>query len=409
MPYDGVASAFLPEGYASTANFNNFQLNSDINVVYNTNIGDKLTSSTTGGFNYQYSQGLFTLAQGRDLAQFITTVAGANVILEPLRTDARQRIGGGFLQETLGWDEKLFLTLAGRIDASSVFSEDERTNFYPKVGMSYVLSEEPFFQSSGLSSVFSAFKLRASYGESGSLTAIGPYDRFTDYAPGALLTQSAVNVSEDILGDEDIRVESLQELELGIDLAVVAGRVGLSLSYYSQEIDDLIVPINLAASQGGRSIVTNVGSMENSGIEISLNATPVQTNDLEWSLFGNFSSNDNEVTRIDFGAGQALNIRSQAGAPAQVRPGEALSVFYGSYIARDENGDPLLTPEGYLQRERGNPDTGEVMRDADGQPEGEFLDKVIGDPNPDYILGFGTSFRYKKINRGCGFRVCTGC
>ncbi|MCG8389497.1 MAG: SusC/RagA family TonB-linked outer membrane protein, partial [Cytophagales bacterium] len=133
VPYDGVNIAFFPDGYASVANVNNFQLNSDINISYFKHLSNSITSNTTVGYNFQYSQGLFTLSQGRRLTPNVSNVAGANIILEPRRTDVRQRIWGWFVQETLGWDEKLFLTLAGRIDGSTVFSEDNRNNFYPKI------------------------------------------------------------------------------------------------------------------------------------------------------------------------------------------------------------------------------------------------------------------------------------
>ncbi len=408
VPYNGVNIAFFPDGYASVANANNFQLNSDINISYFKNLSNSITSNTTVGYNFQYSQGLFTLSQGRRLTPNVSNVAGANIILEPRRTDVRQRIWGWFVQETLGWDEKLFLTLAGRIDGSTVFSEDNRNNFYPKIGASYVISEEEFFQNSPLSNVLSTVKLRGSYGEAGNLTAISAFDRFTRYNPNSLQGATSVTLLRDQFGNEDIAVERQKEFEFGTDLSLLQGRLGLTFNYYAQEIDDLILNIELAASEGANSVLTNVGSMENQGIELVVNAVPLKTNDFEWSLWANYARNRNEVTRINFGTGDALTINNQAVAPIRIIEGEPLSVFFGSYFARDENGDELLSEEGYLQFERGNVDTGQPQRDSEGNPEGEVLERVVGDPNPDFTLGFGSDFRYKKLNFGVVFESVQG-
>ncbi|MBC9798276.1 SusC/RagA family TonB-linked outer membrane protein, partial [Sinomicrobium sp. FJxs] len=109
----------------------------------------------------------------------------------------------------------------------------------------------------------------------------------------------------------------------------------------------------------------------------------------------NFSTNKNEVTNT---SGGPISIASVSGALPQVREGEPLGVFYGTYYARNGDGSLLLTSEGLPQEERGDLATGQPQRDADGQPMGDQLKKVIGDPNADYILGIGTSLRYKKLS-----------
>ena len=391
-PYEPVNPSYFNDGYASTANNNAFLVNTDINVSYNIDLSDELTSTTSAGYNHQFIKSEYAVAQGRGLAPFVRTVNGASVILNPTANVARTRIWGYYLQQTFGVSDKLFITAAGRIDGSSSFGPDNRNIFYPKLSASYVLSDEEFWQNS-LANTINAMKVRVSWGKAGNLTAIGPYDRFNTYLANNLAGQSVFNQSN-TLANNDVKPEIMTELEIGADLSFFNSRVGLAFTYYQQEIDDLLVNRALAASQGGTNITTNVGSLENSGIEILLSANAVRTTDMDWNIGVNFSANENKVTNL--GQGQVA-IPNVTGAPIFLVDGEPIGVFFGTYDARDDNGNILLTPDGLRQTEKGDETTNTPMRDSDGQPTGTNLRRVIGDPNPDYIIGFNTSFRYKRF------------
>ncbi|MBK8969630.1 MAG: SusC/RagA family TonB-linked outer membrane protein [Saprospiraceae bacterium] len=390
-PYPNVNNTYFNDGYASTANNNVFLINNDINASYKLDFGN-ITLNTQAGYSNQFSKNTYVVAQGRGLAPFVSTVNGASIVLNPAATDARFRIWGYYLQETVGFKDRLFLTAAVRMDGASTFSEDNRNILYPKVSASYLLSSEPFWKDSRLGNIVSTAKLRASWGQSGNLTAIGPYDRFSTFTTGNLAGSIAINQSN-TLANPDVKPERATELEFGADIALFSDRLGLVFTWYSQEIEDLLVNRSLAASQGGRAITNNIGTLENKGLELSLYGTPVRTSSFSWDFGVNFTRNRNMVTNL----GQARTaIPNVTGAPIFVVNGQPLGVFYGTYIARDANGAPLLTPEGFLQQERGDVDTGQPMRDANGQPTGTVLEKVIGDPNPDYILGASTTLNFKR-------------
>ncbi|TXB64951.1 SusC/RagA family TonB-linked outer membrane protein [Phaeodactylibacter luteus] len=391
-PYSPVNPTYFNDGYASTANNNVFLINNDINVAYETEFGG-ITSITKAGYSDQFSRNTYTVAQGRGLAPFVETVNGASIILNPSSNTNQLRIWGYYLQQTFGFKDRLFLTAAARIDAASSFNEDNRNILYPKVSASYVVSSEPFWKNSALGQAVSLFKLRASWGQAGNLTAIGPYARFSTYNTGNLGGSVAINQSN-TLADPNVRPEVNTETELGADLSFLKDRLGMSFTWYNQDIDDLLVSRSLAASQGGRAITTNVGSLENKGVEVLIYGTPVRRRDFSWDLSLNFSRNRNKVTNL----GQARTaVGNVTGAPIFLVDGQPLGVFFGTYIARDENGQPLLTPEGFLQQERGDATANLPQRDANGQPTGTPLQRVIGDPNPDYILGGSTTFRYKRF------------
>ena len=390
-PYKPVNNTYFNDGYASSANSNVFLINNDINAAYEADLGN-ISSTTRIGFNHQFSKNAFAVAQGRGLAPFVSTVNGASIILTPAANTDRVRIWGYYVQETIGFKDRFFLTGAVRMDGASTFSEDNRNILYPKIGASYLISEEPFWKNSAISSFISTMKLRASWGQSGNLTAIGPYDRFSTFNTGNLAGSVAINQSN-TLANPDIKPERETELEFGADISLFKDRLGLIVTYYDQNIEDLLVNRSLAASQGGSAITNNVGTLENKGLELSLYGTPVRTGSFSWDFGINFSRNRNKITNL----GQArTGITNVTGAPIFLVDGEPLGVFYGTYIARDANGAPLLTSEGFLQQEKGNPDTGAPMRDANGQPTGTILNKVIGDPNPDYIVGASTTLNFKR-------------
>ncbi|RME91764.1 MAG: TonB-dependent receptor, partial [Bacteroidetes bacterium] len=388
-PYAPVNPTYYNDGYASTATNDVLLMNHDLNISYETALSSKLELILQGGANTQYIRGQFSENQGRNMAPFVRTVNGAATILSAATNISRQRIWGYYLQGTFNARDRFFLTMAGRIDGSSAFSPDNRDQFYPKVSASYLISESEFWQNSGLKNMIPGLRLRASWGQAGNLTAIGPYDRFNNYNTSILANRSAINASN-VLANPDVRPERQTEIELGADFSLVHDRISLMFTYYQQNIEDLLVNRVLPASQGGTAITTNAGNMENKGVELGLNADLLRRKDLNWNLFTNFSRNRNRV----FNLGQTLvRIPTVTGAPLFLVENEPIGVFYGSYQARNPDGSLLLTPDGLLQREFGDATTNTPQRDADGQPTGDLLRKVIGDPNPDYILGFGSELK----------------
>ncbi|PSR15055.1 MAG: SusC/RagA family TonB-linked outer membrane protein [Bacteroidetes bacterium] len=403
-PYAGVNPSFFNDGYAASASNQVFQMNHDINAAYTTAISSSLTSTTQAGFSSQFAKNQFVRADGRALAPFVETVNGAATPFAPFSSIARLQIWGYYLQQTFSLNDRLFLTLAGRFDGASSFSPDNRNQFFPKVSASYLVSDEAFWQDGGLGKAVSTLRLRASWGQAGNLTAIGPYDRFNNYTTGNLAGELTINASN-TLANPDVKPERQTELEIGADLSFLKDRIGLSATYYKQDIEDLLVNRVLSASQGGKAITTNVGNMENKGLEIALTASPVRSRKLNWDLFANFSRNRNRVYNL----GQTLiGIPNVTGAPLFLVEDEPTGVFYGTYQAMNPDGTMLLTPGGLRQQERGDVATNTPQRGADGQPSGSVLRKVIGDPNPDYVLGFGSDLKIGNFGFGFLFESVQG-
>ncbi|MBI2731090.1 MAG: SusC/RagA family TonB-linked outer membrane protein [Sphingobacteriales bacterium] len=409
IPYDNVSAAFFPDGYVSYARYNYFQWTSDVVGSYKFNINNNIQSTSSAGYSAQYIKTTYAAQEGRDLIPIVRTIGAAqNLFTTPVDTRTEQSIFGYFFQQTFGYKNKLFLTGAGRFDGSSAFSKDAQNIFYPKASLSYSISDESFWKDNKASNWFNTLKLRMSYGKAGNLTGIGAYDRFVTYLPISYTGGGFAPRNQ--IGNVDIRPEIKKEFEGGADMQFLKGRLGLQFSLYSQKITDLVLPFNIAPSNGASSLVDNLGEMTNKGIELMLTGNPVSTKDFQWNASILFNKNKNKITKLYQNAGF---IGFDAGATQGVLEGYPVGVYYINYYARNADGSLLLRDvNGFKlpQVERGDA-TGKPVRDANGQPSGTPLRKVIGDPNPDYTATLVNEFSYKnfslriQIDRVAGFEV----
>ncbi|MEA1896722.1 MAG: SusC/RagA family TonB-linked outer membrane protein [Bacteroidota bacterium] len=404
-----------PNGVSEKATFANTVYNSDIFAAYSVDLSPSIKSTTGAGYTYQYDETEYFAIRTDHLGP-VATVTDAGTVVGRADYRTQRAIWGGYLQETVGISNKIFLTIAGRFDGASVFGEDERQQFYPKASASYLLTEEDFFSNNSVGGVFDLFKLRASWGQAGNLTALRPYDIYTSYSLAPINAQTGL-VAPYTSGNPDLRPERQTELELGLDMGLFDGRLGIEFSWYKQDIEDLLLLRSLSPSTGFGQRYENVGTMTNNGIELMVRAEAVRKNDFRWTITGTFSTNKNEVTHV---VGGKMDLGMWGTSIAQ--SGQPLGVFYGYFFATNPDGSLLLDANGFTQRAKGHyedktlPD-GEVIPVAvqdyagDGQPSGTNLKKLIGDPNPDWMGSLINQFEYKnftlfvKIDAVQGFNV----
>jgi TonB-linked SusC/RagA family outer membrane protein len=399
----GTNTEELDSGRASTRTVNTLLLNSDLNIVYDTKIGSFLKSTTALGATWQIDRTDQTGISGDGLALGVIGTNGA-ITIESNQYKTEWSIWGAYIQQTFGILDRIFLTGAARIDGSSVFGVNERNQFYPKASVSYVLSEEQFWKDY-VARFVNNFKIRTAWGQAGNLTAIGPFDRLTNYFPVSMNGQTGL-ISPSQLGNTELKPERQTEKEFGIDMSLLNNRLGLEFTYYNQDIQDLLLNRTLAPSTGATSRIENIGRMTNVGYEILLTATAIQTKDFRWELTTTYSTNQNEVYGIE---GDEIGIGNFGFSVA--KNGYPLGVFKQGYYARNDDGSLLLTPDGFPQRERGQAFPGDVNvpeRDGEGQPEGELLQKVIGDPNPDFIASLISELSYKNLTMRIQFDAVQG-
>ncbi|GGD76606.1 SusC/RagA family TonB-linked outer membrane protein [Emticicia aquatilis] len=396
----GLPAERYPNGYASNANNNSILFNTDLNISYERELTSDLKMNLIAGGNYQSSKVEFARASGENLAPFIETVSGAasTTVTAGFGVD-QYNLSGIFGQATFGYKNLAFVTGAIRQDRSSKFSPSETKQLYPKFSASFVPSDLAGWKSSSLNNLVSGLKLRMSWGEAGNLTGIGSYDRFWQFSPVPFLGKNTI-IPSATLANPSVRPERMTETEAGLDLSLLKNKINVGFTIYKQNISDLVVNRVLAATTGGTSIVNNVGSMENKGMEISLNFMPIKQKDFSWDVTVLYNRNRNKIVSL---GSPLVAISNAAGAPVFLVEGQPASVFLGNPYARNPDGSYLLTPQGLPQRERGvqdTPTTFTPQRGADGQPSGAFIRTIIGNPNPKWTGSIVNNLTYKKARLG---------
>jgi len=383
-------------GYASAANATTTLFNNELNFTYDAKLSSLLSSTTQLGGSYQYQKDLYSLLNGRGLAPFVETVNGASSILPNVDRRSELSISGAYLQQNFKYKDHLFVTGALRVDESTVFGEDNRTQYYLKGNVSYVLSSAEYWKNLGVSTWWNALKLRAAYGESGNLTGIGPYDRFNEYASNSFISKISL-VSSGQLANTNVKPERQKELEIGTDMSFFNNRLGLTFSWYNKKVKDLLIPVVIAPTTGFSSLLDNAGSIQNRGLELMLTGVPLKTKDFAWNTTIIFNRNRNKA----IGTGGLRLLSTNPGAPVAIIDGQPIGVFYGTFFARNADGSLLTNAAGIPQLEKGTQTSTtsyEPKRDANGLPVGTTLRKVLGDPNPDYTASFVNDFTYKRLS-----------
>ncbi len=299
-------------------------------------VTEKLTSSTSGGFQYYRRLSTGSSLSGSQFpAPGLTTIAGISGPRQVSEDFVEATTVGLYVQEQLSWEDRLFLTGALRADDNSAFGANFDLVTYPKVSASWVLSEEPFFDFGFVNQ----FRLRAAYGESGqqpaAFAAIRTYQPITggDGKPAATPTY---------VGNPNLGPERGKEIEMGFDAGLFDDRLGLDFTYYNQRTTDAIVPRNVAGSTGfPSSQVVNGGEVKNTGMELQLRGTPIRSDNVTWDLTLNLTTNANEVVALNLPNVPYIPV---GWIPNRDTPGYPVNSYWGTRILSadlDADGNPV--------------------------------------------------------------------
>lgn len=377
----------VPDGFSRRSDLNSFQYNSDLNLTYRRDLSESINSITTAGGSWQYEERDRVGISATGLPPVVQTATGGS-LLEQGESRSQISYWGAFLQQSFSYLNKLYINGAIRMDGASTFGEDERNQLYFKASASYILSDEEFWKTT-FSDSFNSFKLRTSWGQAGNLTALGAFDRFSVYSPSSI--DGAVSlIPSTAQGNENLKPERQDELEIGFDAGFINNRIGLEFSYYHQKVTDLLLPRVLAPSTGFSSRFENVGNLENKGVELLLRAAPVKNENLTWDIIASFSKNNNEVTNVAGGGRLTLD---GSFSTNYVIEGEPIGVFYRQFYARNEDGSIALDADGYPYR---------------GTTEDGESSKVLGDPNPDWFGSLINEVNYKDFSLRVQFDAVQG-
>jgi TonB-dependent starch-binding outer membrane protein SusC len=312
------------------------------------------------------------------------------------RVDLLQRSTGGesfsennsvgyYVQEQVGWNDRLFLTGAVRADDHSSFGTDFDIVIYPKLSLSYVASEEPSLRRFLDAARVSTLKLRGAWGQAGRApTAFSATQTYTvDRVTLGTTTGSAIRTN--VYGNPDLEAERGDEIELGFDAGAFNERLGIDFTYYNKRTTNMLQAVSIAPSTGFIGTRTgNLGEVTNKGIELSVFGSPVQTRNFSWDTRVNVSTNANKL--VDFGVpGKVVdNGGTQSyGTVQQHRVGYPLGGYWVTPPQRGPDGAPLLT-----------------AANAPIYNTGDSSRRYIGPSTPTREIGFSNTFnlfRYFRV------------
>lgn len=393
----GSAAGEYINGLFNTEKASNLIFNMDYIAKANRSFGSNFAATLLVGFNYNSKK---RTVNGSEISNFIqfTDVADPTRDIDNALPENRtvqssygsERTAAVYSSFTLAGYDMLFLTTTLRGESASTFGDKaNNTFFFPSVSLAWQFNKLIDLQP------LSFGKLRVSYGEVGVQPAryntsnvfVSP--TYADQYGGGLdlgLYGNGGFVPSTSRGNPDLKPERKKEFEVGADLRFMNDRLSLSGTYFKNVTEDVLLDFPIANSRGYDRIYSNAAEIQNNGIELDLGYAIINTKDFKWNANAVFTKVNNEVTNL---AGvESLELGGLSAVNARAVEGRPLGVLWGSRILRDDNGN--------------------IVFDANGFPEQDELEGVIGDPNPDWQGSISTSFSYKGVTLSALFETFQG-
>jgi hypothetical protein len=333
-----------------------------------------------------YYQQLY--AEGNNLLSpnFANMANASTYITKDIYGQHRKYSGYGVAR--FDWNNVVFLEGTLRMDRTSTLAKEFNTYLYPSLNLGYVFSEDmnlnPKFLSYG--------KVRTSFAMVGKDAPA--YVTKTYYNAGSTIDPWASGVqfpfngvggfqSSTSLGNSRLQNEYTYSYEIGTELKFFENRVGVDLTQYYNVSTNQIIPVSVSPSSGYTSQYLNAGKIQNWGLEAMLNITPVKTKSFKWDVMVNWSMNRSKVLSLYPGLTN-LGMGGFASTDIQQVVGQQYGVLYGTDWLRDASGNVVIDDD--------------QSSTTYGKPLADVKPTVIGNPNPNFLMGFGNTFTYKRLS-----------
>ena len=319
----------------------------------------------------------------------------------------------GLFRVNYNFKYKYYITASFRADGSSKFPAGNRWGYFPSAGLSWNINREEWLKDK---TWLSNAKLRASWGLTGNNRTTTPYDYYSQIAtlPGHIESYDYVFNGQIVSGyypsnmsNEKLRWETTEQWNAGLDLSFFESRIKFTADWYLKNTRDLLLQATIPASSGYTSAMLNIGSMQNQGVEFTLNLVPVQRKNFSWSMDFNIAMNRNKVTALtnnqyslmsqvswDFNYNSQYPYITQVGKPSGMMYGY---IYEGTYKNDDFNGNVLKDGVAYM-----NSVGKDKTRPGDPKYKDVNLDGIIDDNDrtiigcgqPLHTGGFGNTFNF---------------
>jgi TonB-linked SusC/RagA family outer membrane protein len=406
---DGYADA----GYA-TNTMNRYTRKSIQNVLdYNTSFSDKHNLSALLGSERQYSSidAWGATRKGVSSSFFDEYQGGYNTIVPAGNLLVENYLESYFGRINYDFNKKYFFSVNARRDGFSAFAPGEKWGNFYGGSLGYALSEEDFFKNSSIVKVVNTLKFRASYGLVGNNQGIASFASGSYYDAGLNGTNASLFYSQS--GNSKLSWETSKKTDFGLNFGLFDDRITGELGYYKNDIDGLILELPQASSTGipspnaNNSILNNIGSMNNKGFEITINAKILQSGAFKWNASANLSTQKNVITALDQFNSDIVFATSSLESVSIARVGESIGSFYVVKTGgvNPSNGRRIFYyGDGTaVQYDHSNSNSsarwtkvsdGTVTRAANQAQDGV----VMGPAIPKYFGGFTNTFSYKGFD-----------
>ncbi len=405
-------TASAVNGRASLTNTKRTTLLSENYLTYTTEVG-KGNLTLLGGYSYQKNVVSAFSAAGTGFLsdnfsfQALGTATG---LLQPFSGKSEVEIQSQFGRVNYDFDNKYLITATVRRDGASNFAANEKYAIFPSAALGWKVHNEDFLKDN---ETISSLKVRLSYGVTGN-PSISPYQSLARFASIYASRNGATvfAITPDQPENPDLKWESSYQTNFGIDFGFIENRFNVSLDYYNIDTKDLILGNNGIPEYFGfqnSSILTNLGEINNTGVEISLNSQNIVKGDFRWSTDFNISFNKSEVVALVNDAdlfGDAAPNYFSTDRSYVLSVGEEVGLFYGfDYAGVYQGGDAPAGTQTFEGGVKGDP----LFTDTDGDGEITADDRtIIGNPNPDFTYGFTNNLSYKNFDLNIFFQGSQG-
>ncbi len=356
--------------YSKKINENHFI---DVSAIY-----EQQVTKTEG--NSAYATGLTTNA----LTYYRLQLGSNQQVFSSFQDESLQSFLGR-VNYTL--KDKYLFTASFRADGSSKFGDGNKYGYFPSAAFAWRISDESFINNAGF---LSDLKLRTSIGKVGS-QAISPYQTLTTLTLNRnypMNNQSmSIGIGPGTPSNPDLKWETTTQINVGVDFGIFNGKVTGALDLYHKETDDLLLNVPVPGYAGGGTVLKNIGSIENKGIEFLVNWTTIDHQDFKLNTSLNLSVNRNKV--LSLGQDSVLYLGEFI-----LLPGKPISQFYGLHYEGTWKADQAAEAAEYAQVP-GDP----RYRDVNGDKViGSEDMEILGSPLPDFNWGWNTNIEYKNFD-----------
>lgn len=368
-----------PDGLMNTNERINLIQDHTLNLLYNKSLSETLSLDGVLGFNVRRDVRNSTFTGSTQ--QFVYGLLQHNNFITHNNSSffQEENLMGAYATASLGYKSFLYLNVQARNDFTSTLEANNRSVFYPSASMSFIPTEA--FPGLQQSTMLNYLKVRLGYGTSAGYP--NPYRTRNTLNTAANVFKTAddaiinTNSISNTFGNPNLKPELHTELEFGIEGRFINNRVGVDLSLYDKQSNDLIINLQLDPSTGFSNTTINSAKLLNQGIELGVDITPIQTGDFTLTINGNYTRNVSEVKGLSEGIDQLVfSGYSNLGNFAIV--GRPYGVILGEKILRDDAGNPIIGSNGLYQNA---PGIGE-----------------LGDPNPVFTANGGLTLTYKGLS-----------